>query len=93
MAFNILDDLVRSGSFDLVVVDSVSALTPKAEIEVDIGTPVVGAQARLMSHALRKVSANASKSGCTIIFINQMRFKVRLGAVYGLQAADQHLCR
>lgn len=81
MAFNILDELVRSGSVDVIVVDSVSALTPRSEVEGDIGTPQVGAQARLMSLALRKVAANASKSNCTIIFINQLRYKV--GVLYG----------
>ena len=72
---------MRSGSVDIVVVDSVSALTPRSEVEGDIGTPQVGAQARLMSLALRKVAANASKSGCTIVFLNQLRYKV--GVIYG----------
>lgn len=80
-AFNIMDDLIRSGAVDVVVVDSVSALVPRSEIDGDIGVPAIGAQARLMSQALRKVAGNASKSGVTVIFINQLRFKV--GVIYG----------
>jgi recombination protein RecA len=81
MAFNVMDDLVRSGTVSLIVVDSVSALVPRSEVEGDIGTPQIGSQARLMSLALRKVAANANKSGCTILFINQLRFKV--GVLFG----------
>jgi protein RecA len=80
-AFNIMDDLIRSGAVDVVVVDSVSALVPRSEIDGDIGVPAIGAQARLMSQALRKVAGNASKSGVTVIFINQLRYKV--GVIYG----------
>jgi protein RecA len=80
-AFNIMDDLIRSGAVDVVVVDSVSALVPRSEIDGDIGMPAIGAQARLMSQALRKVAGNASKSGVTVIFINQLRYKV--GVIYG----------
>ncbi|KAF8071117.1 recA [Scenedesmus sp. PABB004] len=81
MAFNVMDELVRSGVVGLVVVDSVSALVPRSELEGDIGTPQIGSQARLMSVALRKIAANAAKSGCTIMFINQLRFKV--GVLFG----------
>ncbi|WIA32067.1 hypothetical protein OEZ86_002919 [Tetradesmus obliquus] len=81
MAFNVMDELVRSGVVNIIVVDSVSALVPRAEVEGDIGTPQIGLQARLMSLALRKVTANAAKSGCTILFINQLRFKV--GVLFG----------
>eukprot|EP00850_Spirogloea_muscicola_P006553 SM000031S11562 [mRNA] locus=s31:350020:354130:- [translate_table: standard] len=80
MGLEIVDKMMRSGAIDLVVVDSVSALTPRSEIEGDIGMIQVGTQARMMSQALRKLSANASKSNCTIIFINQMRYKI---AAYG----------
>lgn len=81
MAFNVMDELVRSGVVNLIVVDSVSALVPRSEVEGDIGTPQIGSQARLMSLALRKVASNASKSGCTILFINQLRFKI--GVMFG----------
>jgi len=80
-AFNIMDDLIRSGAVDVVVVDSVSALTPRSEVDGEIGAPAIGAQARLMSQALRRVAGNASKSGVTVIFINQLRYKV--GVIYG----------
>jgi recombination protein RecA len=72
-----MDDLVRSGVVGLVVVDSVSALVPRSEVEGDFGTLQIGSQARLMSAALRKIASNASKTGCTIMFINQLRYKAR----------------
>jgi recombination protein RecA len=75
-ALNILESLVRSGIIDIIVIDSVAALTPKAEIEGEMGAHQVGAQARLMSQALRKLTAIAAKSGALIIFINQIRQKI-----------------
>jgi len=75
-ALNILESLVRSNMIDIVVVDSVAALTPKAEIEGEMGDQHIGLQARLMSQALRKLTAIASKSGTIIIFINQTRMKI-----------------
>ena len=80
-ALDIVDALVRSGAVDLIVIDSVAALTPKAEIEGDMGDSHVGLQARLMSQALRKLTANISKSNCVVIFINQLREKV--GVMFG----------
>ncbi len=80
-ALDIVETLVRSGAVDIIVVDSVAALTPRAEIDGDMGDSHVGLQARLMSQALRKLTAVSSKSKCTIIFINQLREKV--GVVYG----------
>jgi recombination protein RecA len=80
-ALNILESLVRSGMIDVVVIDSVAALTPKAEIEGEMGAHQVGAQARLMSQALRKLTAIAAKSGTIIIFINQIRQKI--GVMFG----------
>lgn len=80
-ALDIVDTLVRSTAIDLIVVDSVAALTPQAEIDGDMGDSHVGLQARLMSQALRKLTAISSKSKCTIIFINQLREKV--GVMYG----------
>lgn len=77
----IAETMVRSGAMDIVVVDSVAALTPKAEIEGDMGDSHVGLQARLMSQALRKLAGAISKSNCTVIFINQLREKV--GVIYG----------
>ena len=77
----IVDQLVRSAAVDIVVVDSVAALTPKAEIEGEMGETQIGLQARLMSHALRKVAGNIGKSGCTVIFLNQLRQKI--GVTYG----------
>ncbi|KAL5706768.1 hypothetical protein ACHQM5_024892 [Ranunculus cassubicifolius] len=73
--------MCRSGAIDLICVDSVSALTPRAEIEGEIGMQQMGLQARLMSQALRKMSGNASKAGCTLIFLNQIRYKI--GVFYG----------
>ncbi|XP_072956445.1 DNA repair protein recA homolog 1, chloroplastic [Typha angustifolia] len=81
MALEIADRMCRSGAVDLICVDSVSALTPRAEIEGEIGMQQMGLQARLMSQALRKMSGNASKAGCTLIFLNQIRYKI--GVFYG----------
>ena len=75
-ALEIADMLVRSGSVDIVVVDSVAALTPKAEIEGEMGQPQMGLHARLMSQALRKLTGNISRSNTTVIFINQIRMKI-----------------
>ncbi|PAF42663.1 recombinase RecA [Helicobacter sp. 11S03491-1] len=75
-ALEILETLTRSGAIDLVVIDSVAALTPKAEIEGDMGDPHVGLQARLMSQALRKITAILHKMNTTLIFINQIRMKI-----------------
>lgn len=80
-ALEIVDMLVNSGSVDLIVVDSVAALTPKAEIEGNMGDHHVGLQARLMSQALRKLTATVSRSSCTIVFINQIRMKI--GVMFG----------
>ena len=80
-ALEIADMLVRSGSVDLVVVDSVAALTPRAEIEGDMGDSHMGLQARLMSQALRKLTANIQKSNTMVIFINQIRMKI--GVMFG----------
>eukprot|EP00884_Botryococcus_braunii_P000615 jgi/Botrbrau1/10554/Bobra.0343s0003.1 len=80
-ALEIVDTLVRSSGIDIVAVDSVAALVPRSEIEGEIGNLQVGAQARLMSQALRKLAGNASKSNCTIMFLNQLRQKV--GVMYG----------
>jgi recombination protein RecA len=80
-ALEIVDQLVRSAAVDIVVVDSVAALVPRAEIEGDMGDSHMGLQARLMSQALRKITGNISKSGCTVIFINQLRQKI--GVTYG----------
>ena len=77
----IVDQLVRSAAVDLVVVDSVAALTPRAEIEGEMGDTQVGLQARLMSKALRKIAGNIGKSGATVIFLNQLRQKI--GISYG----------
>ncbi|KAG6416342.1 hypothetical protein SASPL_123770 [Salvia splendens] len=81
MALEIADRICRSGAVDLICIDSVSALTPRAEIEGEIGMQQMGLQARLMSQALRKMSGNASKAGCTLIFLNQIRHKI--GVYYG----------
>ena len=80
-ALDIAEALVRSGAIDIVVIDSVAALTPKAEIEGDMGDSHVGLQARLMSQALRKMTGTISKTNCIVIFINQLREKV--GVMYG----------
>ena len=81
MALEIVDQLIRSTAVDLVVVDSVAALTPRAEIEGEMGDHVIGSQARLMSQAMRKITGNIGKSGCTVIFLNQLRLKI--GVTYG----------
>ena len=80
-ALEITDALVRSGAIDVVVVDSVAALTPRAEIEGEMGDTFVGLQARLMSQALRKLAGNIAKTNCVVIFINQLRMKI--GVMYG----------
>ncbi len=80
-ALEIVDSLVRSGAVDLIVVDSVAALTPKAELEGDMGDSLPGLQARLMSQALRKLTATIKKTNCMVIFINQIRMKI--GVMFG----------
>ncbi|WP_417317930.1 recombinase RecA [Emcibacter sp.] len=80
-ALEIADTLVRSGAVDLLVIDSVAALTPRAELEGEMGDSHVGLQARLMSQALRKLTGSISKSKCMVIFINQIRMKI--GVMYG----------
>lgn len=80
-ALEIVDTLVRSGAVSMVVVDSVAALTPKSEIEGDMGDAQVGAQARLMSQAMRKLTASIGRSNCMVIFINQIRMKI--GVMFG----------
>ncbi len=80
-ALEITDMLVRSGAVDVVVIDSVAALTPKAEIEGEMGDTHVGLQARLMSQALRKLTANIKRTNCLVIFINQIRIKI--GVMFG----------
>jgi recombination protein RecA len=80
-ALEITDMLVRSGAYGLVVVDSVAALTPRAEIEGDMGDSHMGLQARLMSQALRKLTGSIAKTNCTVIFINQLRMKI--GVMFG----------
>jgi recombination protein RecA len=80
-ALEITDTLVRSGAIDVLVVDSVAALTPRAEIEGEMGDSLPGLQARLMSQALRKLTSNISKTNCMVIFINQIRMKI--GVMFG----------
>jgi recombination protein RecA len=80
-ALEIADTLVRSGAVDVLVIDSVAALTPKAELEGEMGDSLPGLQARLMSQALRKLTGSISKSGCMVIFINQIRMKI--GVMFG----------
>ena len=80
-ALEIVDSLVRSGSVDLIVIDSVAALTPKAELEGEMGDSLPGLQARLMSQALRKLTATIKKANCMVIFINQIRMKI--GVMFG----------
>jgi recombination protein RecA len=80
-ALEIADTLVRSGAIDVLVIDSVAALTPKAELEGEMGDSLPGMQARLMSQALRKLTASISKSNCMVIFINQIRMKI--GVMFG----------
>ena len=88
-ALEITETLVRSGAVSVVVVDSVAALTPKAELEGEMGDAQVGAQARLMSQAMRKLTAAISRSNCMVIFINQIRMKI--GVMFGI--ARDHLRR
>ena len=80
-ALEIVDALVRSGSVDLIIIDSVAALTPKAEIEGEMGDALPGLQARLMSQALRKLTGTIKKTNCTVVFINQIRMKI--GVMFG----------
>jgi recombination protein RecA len=80
-ALEIADNLIRSGAIDIVVVDSVAALTPKSEIEGEMGDSKMGLHARLMSQALRKLTSSISKTNCTVIFINQLREKI--GIMFG----------
>ena len=80
-ALEIADNLIRSGAVDIVVIDSVAALTPKAEIEGEMGDSKMGLHARLMSQALRKLTGTISKTKCTVIFINQLREKI--GVMFG----------
>ena len=80
-ALEIADTLVRSGAIDVLVVDSVAALVPRAELEGEMGDTHVGLQARLMSQALRKLTSSISKSNCLVIFINQIRLKI--GVMFG----------
>ena len=80
-ALEIADDLVRSGAIDLIVIDSVAALTPRSEIEGEMGDSKMGLHARLMSQALRKLTGSISKTNCTMIFINQLREKI--GVMFG----------
>ena len=80
-ALEIADNLIRSGAVDIVVVDSVAALTPKSEIEGEMGDSKMGLHARLMSQALRKLTSSISKTNCTVIFINQLREKI--GVMFG----------
>ena len=80
-AFEIVDDLVASGGVDIIVVDSVAALIPQAELDGDMDQQAMGSQARLMSKGLRKITGNASKAGCIVVFINQIRMKI--GVMFG----------
>ena len=80
-ALEITENLIRSGAIDIVVIDSVAALTPKSEIEGEMGDSKMGLHARLMSQALRKLTATISKTNCTVIFINQLRDKI--GVMFG----------
>ena len=80
-ALEIADSLIRSGAIDILVIDSVAALTPRAEIEGEMGDSQMGLQARLMSKALRKLTGSINKSGCTVMFINQLREKI--GVMFG----------
>lgn len=80
-ALEVTDNLIRSGAIDIIVIDSVAALTPKSEIEGEMGDSKMGLHARLMSQALRKLTSNISKTNCTVIFINQLREKI--GVMFG----------
>src|SRR5205823_21588 len=81
LGLDLADMLVRSGAIDVIVIDSVAALTPKAEIEGEMGEPQMGLQARLMSQALRKLTANIKRTNTLVIFINQIRMKI--GVLFG----------
>lgn len=81
MALEVADTAVRSSAVDLIVIDSVSALVPRSELEGEVGVAQVGSQARMMSHGLRKITGNAAKGKCTVIFLNQIRYKVAV--MYG----------
>ena len=80
-ALEITDNLIRSGAIDIIVIDSVAALTPRSEIEGEMGDSKMGLHARLMSQALRKLTSNISKTNCTVMFINQLREKI--GVMFG----------
>ena len=80
-ALEIADNLIRSGAIDIIVIDSVAALTPRSEIEGEMGDSKMGLHARLMSQALRKLTSNISKTNCTVMFINQLREKI--GVMFG----------
>lgn len=80
-ALDIADSLIKSGAVDIVIIDSVAALVPKSELEGDMGDSKMGLHARLMSQAMRKITGNINKTGCTVVFINQLRQKI--GVVYG----------
>jgi recombination protein RecA len=80
-ALEIADNLIRSGAIDIIVIDSVAALVPKAEIEGEMGDSMMGLQARLMSQALRKLTGSINKTGCVCVFINQLREKI--GVMFG----------
>jgi len=82
-ALQIIDTLIRTGSIDVIVLDSVAALVPKAELEGDIGSPTVGLQARLMSQSLRRLASAISKSRTAAIFINQIREKIGMTFGFG----------
>ena len=86
-ALNICDTLIRSGAFDIIVIDSVAALTPKAEIDGEMGDNHVGLQARMMSQALRKMTSVSSKSKTAVVFINQLREKI--GVMFGILRQPQ----
>jgi len=81
MALDVVDQLVRSSAFDLIVIDSVAALVPRAELEGDMQDAQMGLQARLMSKALRKITGSLSRSQTTVIFLNQLRSKI--GIMFG----------
>lgn len=83
-----MDELCRSGTFGIITIDSVAALVPRAELEKDIGDPVVGTSARMMSSGLKRIAASASRHNCTVIFINQLRMKI--GVLYGNPEVRQH---
>lgn len=88
-ALEIADMLVSSGSIDLLIIDSVAALTPKKELEGDMGDSHMGLQARMMSQGLRKLTGNISRTNCTVIFINQLRMKI--GVMFGNQLSELNI--